>query len=136
MTRVVLDLSGLDVDSPVAVEADARQLERVLADLLTNAAMYTPAGGTAAVSVAREGALARARIRDTGPGVQPQHLGHIFERFYRGDPARGREPGRRGGTGIGLTVARDLAVANGGNLTVESTGPTGTTFLLELPAAE
>ncbi len=134
--EVMLDPSGLNGVSPVMVDADVRQLERVLANLLTNAAMYTTGGGTVALSVAREGPLARARIRDNGPGIQPEHLGHIFERFYRGDPARAREPGRPGGTGIGLTVARDLAVANGGSLRVESTGPTGTTFLLELPATD
>ncbi len=59
----------------------------------------------------------------------------MFERFYRGDPARGRRAGRPGGTGIGLTVARELVEANGGRLTIESSTPGGTTFRIELPRA-
>jgi signal transduction histidine kinase len=119
----------------VDVDADARQLERVLVNLLTNAATYTPPGGAVSLSVSRRESIAQVRVRDTGPGIPEEHMGHVFERFYRADPARRRTPGRPGGSGIGLTVARDLATANGGSLTVESTGPTGTTFLLELPAS-
>ena len=133
---VAVDLSGVDAGAPVEVDADARQLERVLVNLLTNAATYTPGGGTAFLSVSRRDAVAQVRVRDTGSGIPEEHVGHIFERFYRADPARGRTPGRPGGSGIGLTVARDLATANGGTLTVESTCPTGTTFLLELPGSE
>jgi two-component system sensor histidine kinase BaeS len=133
---VAVDLAGLDGGAPVEVDADARQLERVIVNLLTNAATYTPPGGRVALSVSRRDFRAQVRVRDTGPGIPEEHLGHIFERFYRADPARARTPGRPGGSGIGLTVARDLATANGGSLKVESTGPTGTTFLLELPGSE
>jgi len=133
---VAVDLSGVDAGAPVEVDADARQLERVLVNLLTNAATYTPGGGTVSLSVSRQESIAQVRVRDTGPGIPGEHVGHVFERFYRADPARGRTPGRPGGSGIGLTVARDLATANRGSLTVESTGPTGTTFLLELPGSE
>jgi two-component system sensor histidine kinase BaeS len=132
---VAVDLSGVEAGAPVDVDADARQLERVLVNLLTNAATYTPPGGAVSLSVSRRESIAQVRVRDTGPGIPEEHMGHVFERFYRADPARRRTPGRPGGSGIGLTVARDLATANGGSLTVESTGPTGTTFLLELPAS-
>ncbi len=132
---VVLEVSGLEYGPAVFIDADPRHLERALVNLLTNAACYTPSGGTAVVTVTREGPWARARVRDSGCGIQPEHVEHVFERFYRADSARARDPARPGGTGIGLTVARDLVVANGGTLMVESTSPVGTTLLLELPSA-
>ncbi len=119
---------------PVRVEADPRQMGRALQNLLTNAAVYTPAGGTVRLSVAREGGAARIRVADTGPGIPPEHQARVFERFYRADPARARRPGQPGGTGIGLTVARELARANGGDVRIESSSPQGTTFVIELPA--
>jgi len=130
----------LSVEPPVAgarceVEVDARQVERALGNLLTNAAAYTPAGGSATVSVAREGAWTTVRVRDTGPGIATDDLPHVFERFYRGDRARGRLDGRPGGTGIGLTVARDLVAANGGRLEIEATSPAGTIVRVALPSA-
>ena len=120
---------------PVRADVDPRQVGRVLQNLLTNAAVYTPEGGTVRVSVAREGAAARIRVADTGPGIPPEHQGRVFERFYRADPARSRRPGQRGGTGIGLTVARELARANGGDVRIEASSPQGTTFVVDLPAA-
>ena len=120
---------------PVPVEVDARQIGRCLANLLTNAATYTPRGGRAELEVSAAGGIARVLVRDTGPGIPADHLPHVFERYYRADPSRHRTPGTPGGTGIGLTVARELAIANGGRLSVETTGPAGTTFALELPRA-
>lgn len=117
------------------VVADPRQLGRILGNLLTNAAAYTPQGGATRVWVAPEAGWVRVRVADTGPGIPPEHQAHIFERFYRADPARARRPGVPGGTGIGLTVARELARANGGELRLETTSPAGTTFVLDLPAA-
>ena len=121
--------------SPIASFVDPRQVGRALQNLLTNAAIYTPAGGSVRLSVAREGGVARIRVSDTGPGILPEHQGRVFERFYRADPARARRSGRPAGTGIGLTVARELARANGGDVRIESSSPAGTTFVLELPAA-
>jgi signal transduction histidine kinase len=74
-------------------------------------------------------------VRDTGPGIAADDLPHVFDRFYRGDRARRRQEGRPGGTGIGLTVARDLVEANGGRLDIEATSPSGTTVRLALPSA-
>jgi len=72
------------------------------------------------------------RITDAGPGIAPEDLPHVFERFYRADQARGAgEP--RSGSGIGLTIARELLAANGGRIGVEQTGPGGTTFTIGLP---
>ncbi len=121
---------------PVPVEVDARQVGRCLANLLTNAATYTPRGGRAEVEVSAAGGIARVTVRDTGPGIPADHRPHVFERYYRADSSRRRTPGALGGTGIGLTVARELAIANGGRLWVEATSPAGTTFALELPRAE
>jgi two-component system sensor histidine kinase BaeS len=117
------------------VEVDGRQVERALGNLLTNAAAYTPAGGSASVSVARDGNWTIVRVRDTGPGIATDDLPHVFERFYRGDRARGRLEGRPGGTGIGLTVSRDLVVANGGRLEIEATSEEGTSVIVALPSA-
>jgi signal transduction histidine kinase len=124
-----------DEAARVPVAIDTRQVGRCLANLLTNAAAYTPSGGQAEVDVSVAGGTARLRIRDTGPGIPAQHVAHVFERYYRADPSRRRSPSRPGGTGIGLTVAWELAVANGGRLYVDDTGPSGTAFVLELPVA-
>jgi two-component system sensor histidine kinase BaeS len=72
------------------------------------------------------------RVTDAGPGIAPEDLSHVFERFYRADQARGAgEP--RSGSGIGLTIARELLAANGGRIAVERTGADGTTFAIALP---
>ena len=74
------------------------------------------------------------RVTDAGPGIAAEDLPHVFERFYRADQARGAgEP--RSGSGIGLTIARELLAANGGRISVERTGPGGTTFAIALPRA-
>jgi two-component system OmpR family sensor kinase len=77
---------------------------------------------------------AQVRVTDEGPGISPEDLPHVFERFYRADRARSAEEnGTRRGSGIGLTIARELVAANGGRISVEGTGTAGTTFLVELP---
>jgi signal transduction histidine kinase len=120
---------------PWLASIDPRQIERALANLLTNASVYTPAGGAVRLTTAREGPRVRIRVADTGPGISPEHQARVFERFYRADPARSRRSGAPGGTGIGLTVARELARANGGDCRIEMTSPAGTTFVVDLPAA-
>jgi signal transduction histidine kinase len=76
-------------------------------------------------------------VTDQGPGIAPDDIAHVFERFYRADTARATDPttGRPTGLGLGLTIARELLAASGGRIGVERTGPDGTTFLLEVPAA-
>jgi signal transduction histidine kinase len=112
------------------VVADRGQLERAVRNVVTNAAQHTPAGGRIRANVSVEGPLAVLRVTDAGPGIATDDLPYVFERFYRADRARGTE---RPGSGIGLTVARELVTANGGSIEVETTGSAGTTFRIALP---
>ncbi len=139
---------GLEVAVPAGlrVTVDPGHLSRVLRNVIGNAIAHSPAGGRVAVSaVALEPAQGAPeppvpggvaiRVADEGPGIAPDDVPHVFERFYRADPARAVDPatGRRTGSGLGLTIARELLAANGGRIEVESTGPTGTTFRIDLP---
>ena len=109
--------------------ADRGHLARALRNVVTNAIQHSPSGGTVRIDVAPDGAGAVARVSDSGPGIADEDLPYVFERFYRADRSRSRIPG----SGIGLTVARELIVANGGSLDVESTGAGGTTMRVTLP---
>ncbi|MCV0402799.1 MAG: HAMP domain-containing histidine kinase [Chloroflexi bacterium] len=112
------------------VLADRAQVERALRNVLTNAIQHSPAGGRVAVEL-RETNPVELRVGDHGPGIGADDVPYIFERFYRADRSRGKMPG----SGIGLTVARELIVANGGSIEVESSSASGTTFLVRLPSA-
>ncbi len=116
-------------DEPLpSVTGDPQRLRQILSVLLDNACSYTPEGGTITLSGAVEGRWACLRTSDTGPGIGPEHLPHIFDRFYRADAARTG----KGHFGLGLSIARELARLHGGELSVERTGPQGTVFLLRL----
>jgi two-component system sensor histidine kinase BaeS len=114
---------------------DAIQVERALRNVLTNAAQHSAEGATVHVSVEAEGSRALIRVTDAGPGIAPADLPHVFERFYRADRSR-QAVASHGGSGIGLTIARELLAANGGSVEVENTGPGGTTFVIGLPPAK
>jgi two-component system sensor histidine kinase BaeS len=115
-----------------SVEVDPNQVSRALRNVLTNAAQHSPPGGKVQVDVEERPGEVVVRVADQGSGIAPEDLPHVFERFYRADPARrGDEP--HAGSGIGLTIARELLAVNGGGIEVESTGPDGTTFALRLP---
>jgi signal transduction histidine kinase len=116
----------------VSVAADAGQLSRAVRNVLTNAVQYSPPGAEVAISTAVEADRAVVRIADNGSGIAEADLPYVFERFYRADRSRS---GARTGSGIGLTVARELIGANGGSIEVEATGPSGTTFRITLPRA-
>jgi signal transduction histidine kinase len=129
----------------LAAWADPAHLGRALRNVMTNAAQHTPSGAevrvaatAATIAATSAGGSDRIQIRviDQGPGIPPEDLPHIFERFYRSDPARAAQPGAGGGAGagIGLTIARELLAPSGGAISVEHTGPDGTTLLLDLPA--
>jgi two-component system sensor histidine kinase BaeS len=129
------------VEPGSAVVADPGHLARVLRNVVGNAISHSPTGGLVTVearlSPAASGTVVAVRVSDQGAGIAAADVQHVFERFYRADPARAVDPvtGRPGGTGIGLTIARELLVASRGRIDVERTGPAGTTFLIELPAA-
>jgi signal transduction histidine kinase len=125
----------LVVDAPppdLAVEVDAGQVSRALRNVVTNAAQHSPAEGEVRVSVERVPEGAVVRVADAGQGIAADDLPHIFERFYRADRAR-QAASPRAGSGIGLTIARELLRANGGEVWVERTGPDGTVFAIGLP---
>jgi signal transduction histidine kinase len=117
------------------VLADPDRIGQVLGNLLDNALRHTPPAGTVTLTcdrLDRPDPGVRYTVTDTGDGVAPEHLPHLFDRFYRVDTARDR---RHGGSGIGLAIARALVEAHGGTISVASAGPGhGTTFTVRLPA--
>lgn len=114
------------------VDADETLLLQLVLNLIDNALKYTPAGGAIGVSWARDGANARITVTDNGPGIEPEHLRRIFDRFYRVDKARSRGDGS---SGLGLSIAKWIAEAHGGSLTVASEPGKGSTFTFLLPLA-
>jgi len=114
------------------VEGDADRLAQVLRNLLGNALRHTPAGGLVTVQVRQLADQVQLQVADTGSGISPEDLPHIFDRFYRSDKSRSR-PG--GGAGLGLAIARQLVSAHGGQIEVESTPGEGTTFTVTLPCS-
>ncbi|MDP8953200.1 MAG: PAS domain-containing sensor histidine kinase [Actinomycetota bacterium] len=110
---------------------DQERTEQILTVLLDNALTYTPRDGSVAVSGRMRDGFVETIVEDTGPGIAPEHLPHIFERFYRADPARSRVSG--GGTGLGLAIACDLARAQKGDLKAENAKDGGAVFRLTLP---
>ncbi|MGQ9683014.1 MAG: ATP-binding protein [Anaerolineae bacterium] len=119
-------------DSLPLVEADPVRIGQVLRNLLRNALTHTPAGGSITVSVRPLGADVEVQVSDTGTGIAPEHLPHVFERFYRADTSRSRSTG---GTGLGLAIVKQLVEAHGGRVAVASQMGEGTTFSFTLPVA-
>ncbi len=143
-----VNLSAQLPDDLAPVQADPDRVAQVLRNLLVNALRHTPPGGWVTVS-----ATAKSRrhsfgietleiaIADTGEGIAPEDLPHVFERFWRADPARARsgagaEERLAGGTGLGLAVAQSLVEAQGGRIWVESTSDEGTIFRFTLPLVQ
>lgn len=127
----------LGQEDQAQVMGDADRLKQLLLNLVDNAIKYTPAGGTVTLSLTREAESVRIAIQDTGVGIPSQDLEKIFDRFYRVDKARARDPltPSGGGTGLGLAIARWIAEAHGGKLQVESQVGKGSTFTVWLPLA-
>jgi histidine kinase len=131
--RISLDLK-LAADLP-PVLADEDRAVQVLTNLMGNALQYTPEGGRVSVSASRGNGEIQITVQDTGIGIPPEHLPHVFDRFYRVDKSRSRRLG--GGSGIGLTIARALVEAQGGRIWAESEGEgKGSRFVFTLPLSD
>jgi signal transduction histidine kinase len=119
-------------DRLAPAQADPRRIGQALRNLLSNAITHTQAGGTVRVSARDAGADIEFMVRDTGQGIDPEHLPYIFERFYRVDSSRDRATG---GAGLGLAIVKQLILAHGGRIRAESAAGQGTTIHFTLPIA-
>jgi signal transduction histidine kinase len=158
-----VQLEALAAAGTAPVLAAAQRIERVLANLVTNAIRHTPSGGTVALRASSEFSVLSSQlpstgtpslfgeaagiqnsklntqnfvvfeVRDTGEGIPAEDLPHVFERFYRGEKSRSRATG---GAGLGLAIARGIVEAHGGRIWAESTPGAGTTMRFTLPVAE
>jgi two-component system, OmpR family, phosphate regulon sensor histidine kinase PhoR len=129
-TRKGIRLGRVDRGAP-EVRTDPDRLRRILENLVDNAVKYTPPGGEVQVTTAPgPGGGAMVEVADNGPGIGPEHLERIFERFYRADKARSRE---LGGTGLGLSIVRHLAEGMGASVSVESQPGRGARFTVLVP---
>jgi heavy metal sensor kinase len=108
------------------------ELIRMLLNLFDNAIRYTPIGGCITLSCEQRNGDFHLTMQDTGPGIAPQHVAHVFDRFYRVDTGRSRT---QGGSGLGLAIAQSIAQIHGGQITVESVVDQGSTFTIRLPAS-
>ncbi len=120
------------VPDELLASGDPASTGQILAALLDNALRFTPSEGSIEVAAREQDGLVEATVRDTGPGISPEHLPRVFERFYRAEAARGRADG--GGTGIGLAIALGLARAQEGDLEAANAKDGGAVFRLKLPA--
>jgi two-component system OmpR family sensor kinase len=118
--------------APIEVLGDEPRLRQAIGNLIRNAFDHTPSGTAVEVDVRVEGDRAVLAVTDHGPGISPQHLPRIFERFYRADASRNRESG---GMGLGLAIVASIAEAHGGSARVDSELGAGATFVVELPLA-
>ncbi len=114
------------------VAVDRVRIEQVLANLVDNAIRHTPPGGQVVVAASQTAGSIRVEVTDTGPGIPSEALPRVFDRLYRVDPSRDRETG---GSGLGLTIARQLVEAHGGAIRAESVEGMGSRFGFDLPAA-
>lgn len=116
--------------APVSLRADGDRLLQVLVNLVDNALRHSPAGGTIVIGCRASAESVRCWVADQGTGIPPEHLPHIFERFYRVEAGRDRASG---GIGLGLSISKEIVEAHGGTIAVESASGVGTTFTITLP---
>jgi len=126
---------GIELDyqpssSPVYVKGDERRLQQVVINLLENARKYTPSGGRITVSTSTSNGQAVIMVKDTGIGIPADELPHIWQRLYRVEKSRSRTTG---GTGLGLAISREIVMLHQGQITVDSTEGSGTTFKVLIP---
>ncbi|HYF75921.1 MAG TPA: ATP-binding protein, partial [Symbiobacteriaceae bacterium] len=115
---------------PPTIDADPDRIKQVLLNLLGNALRHTPPGGAVQLEVSSTATEVCFAVIDTGEGINPADLPHLFDRFYRGDKSRSRSGG---GSGLGLAIAKGIAESHGGTVTVASTPGQGSRFTLSLP---
>lgn len=126
----------LDTPSDLPLTGDPDKLTRLFLNLIDNAIKYSHAGDVVTVSAEPQNGHIRVGVADTGPGIPPEHLAHLFERFYRVDKARSRQGAQvngSSGAGLGLSIAQWLAQVHGGTIAVDSKIGQGTTFTVWLP---
>ena len=128
--QVQIKVSGM----PAIVAGDRLLLERTVENLVANALRHTPHAGEVRIALTTDGVSHVLTVVDDGPGVAGEHIEHLFDRFFRGDPARARLAGVSAeGTGLGLAIAKAGALAHGGTLRFAGNAP-GAVFELRLPA--
>ena len=136
--RARADAESVQLDAEVdealpALSLDRVRIEQVLGNLVDNAIRHTPAGGSIVVAARRRSGSVRVEVIDTGPGIPADAMPHVFDRLYRVDPSRDRATG---GSGLGLTIARQLVEAHGGTIWVDSEEGAGSRFGFDLPLSE
>ncbi|MCP9448577.1 MAG: ATP-binding protein [Nitrospira sp.] len=139
--EIVQELALLANDRRITLSLDARAVPPILGDpqwlkqaminLLDNALRYTPAGGTVTVRARAEGREVLIEVEDTGHGIEPEHIPHLFERFYRTEWAKAEDAA---GTGLGLPIVKEIVEAHGGTISVTSRVGQGSVFTLRIPA--
>jgi signal transduction histidine kinase len=136
--RPALQERGVTLTTTVAsntphIWGDADRLEQALQNVAANAIRHTPDGGTVALRAEPDGDRVRISVTDTGPGIPPDHLAHIFDRFYKADAARAgtRVPS---GSGLGLSIVRAIVLRHGGDVSADNVPGGGAVFTISLPA--
>ncbi len=134
--RLVADDRGVHLDAAglqsLTVRGDRGRLKQVIVNLLDNAIKFTPRGGAVSLRTEQQPGLAVLEVRDTGVGIPPEALPHVFERFFRADAARARDDAE-GGAGLGLSIVRSICAAHGADIDVESAPGAGSCFRLKFP---
>ena len=114
-----------------AFTGDGDRLAQVFTNLVDNALKFTPAGGSITLRAAQASSGIQVEVADTGAGISPEALPHIFDRFYQADPSR--PGGQKHGSGLGLAIVKEIVGAHGGKISVRSEPGTGSTFSVSLP---
>jgi signal transduction histidine kinase len=123
-----IEISSSVADDVGSIPADCERIQQVLSNLLGNALKFTPPGGTISLAVRREAGTARFEIADSGPGIPPDQVEHLFERYWQGSTAP------RKGLGLGLYICKQIVEAHGGSIGVDSS-PRGSTFWIRIPSS-
>jgi len=132
----IAETSGIELQTRISeglpsIQGDHARLMQCLQNLINNAIRHTPEGGSVTLDLQGDANFIELKVKDTGTGIDPEHLPHVFDRFYRADAARTRETG---GTGLGLAITRAIIVNHGGEISAESDGlDKGSIFTVKLP---